>query len=119
MRSIVVALMFWSYAIALVLLARGLAHHWLEGWPARLATMGMIALGLAIPWGRWLQPRIVWCLGWCGRVVFIGLYLLILWPFAIVARFSSRSLRPRQRDGSWWQPRRPLPETLDAFRLDY
>ena len=114
-----VTLLFWCYAIVLVLVARTFAHQWLEGWAARLATMGIVAMGLVIPWGRWLQPRLLWCLGWCGRILFIGLYLLILWPFALMARLGSTSFRLCQRDGSWWQPRRPLPEALDAFRLDY
>lgn len=118
-ESLVVTVLFWCYAVTLVLVARSFIHHWLTGWPARLATMAIIAIGLAIPWGRWLQPRIIWCLGWSGRALLVGVYLGLLWPMALIARRTSNTFRSGQSRTSQWRPRRPLPNTLDAARLEY
>ena len=118
LRSILVLVVFWCYAIGLVLAVRLLAHHSFTGWPARLATMGGIALGL-LPWGHWLRPRLIWALGLCGRGVLTGAYVLLLWPFAIVSWVAANAFRPRQQRGSYWQPRQPLPNTLQAAKLEY
>ncbi len=45
-RAFGVTLCIWGYAVALVLVVRQGAHHAFEGWPARLATMAGVAVGL-------------------------------------------------------------------------
>jgi len=113
-----VGIVFMVYAVALFVGARWIGHHFLHGWWARLATMGMIALGL-MPWGSWLQPRLVRVLGLIGRGVLVLSYFTVLVPFAIISRMSGDLLRRRRPAGpSQWLPRPPLPNTLDAARLE-
>ena len=115
-----VGLAFWAYAIALVLTVRTLAHQAFTGWPAKLLTMGGIAVGL-LPWGRWLRPRVVWGLGLVGRAALIVCYVVLLLPIALIMRLFSDPLRRRRpaAGSSQWITRPPLPNTLNASRLEY
>lgn len=110
---------FWCYAAALILTARHLAHAWWNGWSARVIGMALVAAGL-LPWLPWLRPRVAAWLGVLGRVILALCYLVVLAPFALLARFGGDPLRRRHAPGtSRWIPRRPLPTALDASRLEY
>jgi len=115
-----VALVFAVYAAALVTASRWIGPRVLaDGWPARLLTLGLIALGL-LPWGRWLRPRIAVALGWLGRAVLVACYFTVLVPFAVIVRLGRDPLDAKASPGaSRWVPRRPLPDTLDAARLEH
>lgn len=110
---------FGCYAVGLLAVAHRVAHHLFDGWLARAVTMGVIALGL-LPWARWLGPRLARALEVLGRWLLIGCYFTLLVPFAIVARLAGDPLRRRRgAPGTHWIARRPLPNTLDAARLEY
>ena len=113
-------LLFWVYAVALVLGVRTVAHYTLTGWAAKLSTMGGIAVGL-LPWGHWLRPRIVRVLGLVGRAALVVCYVVLLLPIALIMRFFSDPLRRRRpaAGSSQWIARPPLPNTLDAAHLEY
>ena len=115
-----VGLAFWVYAIALVVTVCTLAHQTFTGWPAKLLTMGGVAVGL-LPWGHWLRPRVVWVLGLVGCAVLVLCYLVVLLPMALVMRLFGDPLRVRRpaAGSSQWVARAPLPNTLDASRLEY
>ena len=117
-RAIGVGLAFWLYAITLLVTVRAASHHLLHGGSARLATMAGLALGL-LPWAAWLRPRLVRALDLMGRAILIGCYLTLLALSAIATRLFGDPLRRRPAGGgSQWLPRRPLPNTLDAARLE-
>ena len=116
--SPVVLLAFWVYAIALFLGSKTLAHHWFAGMAARLATMGLVALGLW-PWRPWLAPRLARALGLLGRAAVVACYACLA-PVAFVVRAFRDPLRLRRPAGasSRWMARRPLPKTLEEARLE-
>ena len=111
---------FGVYAAVLVVAVRAAAHQAFAGWTARLLTMGGIAVGL-LPWLHWLRPRIAWVLGLLGRAVLVACYLVLLLPFALLLRLLGDPLRMRRpaAGSSQWLVRPPLPNTLDASRLEY
>ena len=110
---------FWCYAVALVIVARHAAHAWWSGWIARVAGMGLVAAGLA-PWLRWLRPRVAAWLGFVGRLMLTLCYLIVLAPFAWVARLKQVTVTKSDSHlSSGWIARKPLPATLDASRLEY
>ena len=117
-RAVGVSVVFGLYAVILIGGARWVGHHLFEGWLARLATMAGVALGF-LPWSAWLRPRLVRVLDAIGRALLVGCYLTLVAPFAIGARLFGDPLRMRSpRGASKWLPRRPLPNTLDAARLE-
>jgi len=110
---------FWVYAVTLLMTAHWISHQVFEGWLARLVTMGGIALGL-LPWVTWLRPRLVRLMGFVGRGMLVVCYFTVLAPFAVLARFLSDPLRMRRPRGtSQWRPRVPLPNTIEAARREY
>lgn len=119
-KRIAVTATFWAYAILLVLGARSATHSMLTGWAAKLATMGVVAVGL-LPWGRWLRPRIIWVLGFLGRITLLMCYLVLLLPVALIVRLRSDVLKTRRpaAGASSWILRKPLANTLDAARVEY
>ena len=111
--------LFVLYAVTLCLGVRGLSHQILSGWVARLGVMAGLALGLW-PWAGWLAPRVARMLGLLGRTLLLLLYFTVLVPFALVVRLGPDPLRGRRpARGSRWLARRPLPNTIDAARLEY
>ena len=117
-RAWFVGTVFAVYAVALFLGAGWGGRHIFQGWWARLATMGLVALGL-VPWGSWLQPRLIRMLGLIGRGILVLSYFTVLVPFAIISRVMGDPLRRRRPAGpSQWVPRLALPNTLDAARLE-
>jgi hypothetical protein len=111
-------LAFGLYAAGLFAAARWAGHAAFDGWAARLLTMGLLAIGL-IPWGRWLRPRVARILDTAGRGFMTACYFIVLAPFAAAVRLGSDPLRRRRGSGSsQWLPRAPLPDTIDAARLE-
>lgn len=114
-----VGMAFWLYAGALLLSVRWAAHALLEGWSAHVGTMAGVAVGLW-PWKQWLTPRVVACLGVLGRGLLVGCYFTCLIPFALLGRILADPFRRRRpMADSWWVPRRPLPNTLEAARGEF
>ena len=110
---------FWVYLTVLVVAARMASHHVLSGWPARLATMAAVAVGL-LPWMTWLRPRLVRALDLFGRVGLVISYLVLLAPFAWVARAVGDPLRMRRpTGGSRWLARRVIRQTIEAAQQEF
>ncbi|MBI4342977.1 MAG: hypothetical protein HY599_06385 [Candidatus Omnitrophica bacterium] len=128
--AIGLGLVFGLYAVLLVAAVRTGAHQAFTGWTAKLLTLGGIALGL-LPWGAWLRPRIVWGLGLLGCWALVACYLVLLAPIALVVRLIGDPLSRRRpappptrlvggpAGSSHWLARPPLPNTLDAARVEY
>ena len=117
-RARLTSLAFLVYAAALLAAARAAGHHVAAGWGGRLATMALVAAGLA-PWAGWIGPRLARLLGWLGWAALAACYVTILAPFALLLRalpdpFGVRGRQP----GRSWQPRRPPPSTLESARLE-
>ena len=107
------------YAIGLWAAAHAAGHHFFSGWIARLATMGMVALGL-VPWGRWLAPRVMWLLSLIGRATLVACYVVFFWPFAVLLRVKGDAMRFKRPSpkASLWVIRPARPATIDAARLE-
>ncbi len=119
-RTVGIGLAFWLYAVSLFTAGRWIGHHVFHGWLARLSIMGLIALGL-LPWSAWLRPRIVRVLSGIGWWILVGCYFTVLIPFVLLTPALGDPLRIKRRgaSGSQWLPRRPLPNTVDAAKLEY
>ncbi len=114
-----ITIAFVVYAVILVISVRRISHFLWAGWPARLGTMGGIALGV-FPWAAWLRPRVERVLDLIGRGVLLVCYLSLIAPFAMLARCVRGSLQMRSpASSSQWCKRKPSPETLDAARLEW
>lgn len=118
-RSIATGIAVLAYAVAVFIAARAIGHRVFSGWPARLATLALIAVGM-LPCAGWLRSRLPRWMGLIGRAALVGCYFTLLLPFAIIMRLAGDRFHVRRpAAGPQWLPRRPLPNTLEAARGEY